>query len=69
MIVEIVRCDKCGEAITGNQPVKRFVSDYFRFDLCPSCVLLLQEWLEARAADERPDEPEDEKQWPDVKRF
>ncbi len=58
MIIEIIRCDRCGDAITGNEYVHRYVTDYFRFDLCKKCDDELHVWLTARNADQdnRPDE-------------
>lgn len=68
MIVEIVRCDRCGDAITGNSKIQRYTTEYLRFDLCIPCNNLLHDWLIARNTDERPDETEgDDPQYPDVK--
>ena len=60
MIIEIVRCDRCGDAITGPDPIQRYKTEYFQFDLCRKCNDELHTWLKARATDERPDEHEDD---------
>lgn len=47
MIIEIIRCDKCGEAINGDNPANRYTGPYCVIDLCKKCNELFLEWLDA----------------------
>ncbi len=52
MKIQLVRCDRCKEAITGEAVFYNFTGPYHDFDLCQKCTAELDYWLNGGTDDD-----------------